>query len=140
MKEQSASGILGTTIDKIKNLVDTSTVIGEPMKVSEKITVIPISKVTYGFASGGSDFPSKTNAELFGGAGGAGITVTPVAFLVVNDDIVTIKTISTTDNPIEKVVSAVPEVVNTVTGLVNKFSKKDEPETDVIDDISSENE
>lgn len=126
MKEQSAAGILGTTIDKIKNLVDTSTVIGEPMKISEKVTVIPISKVTYGFASGGSDFPSKNNAELFGGAGGAGITVTPVAFLVVNDDIVTIKTIGTSDNPIEKVVSAVPEVVNTVTGLVNKFTNKEE--------------
>lgn len=126
MKEQSAAGILGTTIDKIKNLVDTSTVIGEPMKISEKVTVIPISKVTYGFASGGSDFPSKNNAELFGGAGGAGITVTPVAFLVVNDDIVTIKTIGTGDNPIEKVVSAVPEVVNTVSGLVNKFTNKEE--------------
>ncbi len=126
MKEQSAAGILGTTIDKIKNLVDTSTVIGEPMKISEKVTVIPISKVTYGFASGGSDFPSKNNAELFGGAGGAGITVTPVAFLVVNDDVVTIKTIGTSDNPIEKVVSAVPEVVNTVTGLVNKFTNKEE--------------
>lgn len=140
MKEQSASGILGTTIDKIKNLVDTSTVIGEPIKVSEKITVIPISKVTYGFASGGSDFPSKNNVELFGGAGGAGITVTPVAFLVVNDDIVTIKTISTTDNPIEKVVSAVPEVVSTVTGLVNKFTKKDETSADVVEEALSENE
>lgn len=127
MKEQSAAGILSTTIDKIKNLVDTSTVIGEPMKISEKVTVIPISKVTYGFASGGSDFPSKNNAELFGGAGGAGITVTPVAFLVVNDDIVTIKTISNTDNPIEKVVSAVPEVVSTVSGLVNKFTNKETP-------------
>ncbi len=126
MKEQSASGILGTTIDKIKNLVDTSTIIGEPMKISEKVTVIPISKVTYGFASGGSDFPSKNNTELFGGAGGAGITVTPVAFLVVNDDIVSIKTISNSDNPIEKVVSAVPEVVNTVSGLVNKFTNKEE--------------
>lgn len=126
MKEQSASGILGTTIDKIKNLVDTSTIIGEPMKISEKVTVIPISKVTYGFASGGSDFPSKNNTELFGGAGGAGITVTPVAFLVVNDDIVTIKTISNTDNPVEKAISAVPEVVNTVSSLVNKFAKKDE--------------
>ena len=127
MKEQSAAGILGTTIDKIKNLVDTSTVIGEPMKISEKVTVIPISKVTYGFASGGSDFPSKNNAELFGGAGGAGITVTPVAFLIVNDDIVTIKTIGNGDNPIEKVVSAVPEVVSTVSGLVNKFTNKETP-------------
>ena len=137
MKEQSAAGILGTTIDKIKNLVDTSTVIGEPIKVSDKITVIPISKVTYGFASGGSDFPSKTNVELFGGAGGAGITVTPVAFLVVNDDIVTIKGISTSENPVEKVVNMVPEVVNTVTGLVNKFAKKDES---AEEEATSENE
>lgn len=128
MKEQSAAGILGTTIDKIKNLVDTSTIIGEPMKISEKVTVIPISKVTYGFASGGSDFPSKNNSELFGGAGGAGITVTPVAFLIVNDDIVTIKSISAADNSVEKVVSMVPEVVNTVSGLVNKYVKKEETE------------
>lgn len=139
MKEQSASGILGTTIDKIKNLVDTSTIIGEPMKISEKVTVIPISKVTYGFASGGSDFPSKSNAELFGGAGGAGITVTPVAFLVVNDDIVTIKTISSSENPVEKVVSMVPEVVNTVSGLVNKFTKQDESAESVTEDTTSEN-
>lgn len=139
MKEQSASGILGTTIDKIKNLVDTSTIIGEPMKISEKVTVIPISKVTYGFASGGSDFPSKNNAELFGGAGGAGITVTPVAFLVVNDDIVTIKTISNTDNPVEKAISAVPEVVNTVSSLVNKFTKKDDEATDGVSAETAEN-
>lgn len=139
MKEQSASGILGTTIDKIKNLVDTSTIIGEPMKISEKVTVIPISKVTYGFASGGSDFPSKSNAELFGGAGGAGITVTPVAFLVVNDDIVTIKTISSSENPVEKVVSMVPEVVNTVSGLVNKFTKQDESAESATEDTISEN-
>ncbi len=139
MKEQSAAGILGTTIDKIKNLVDTSTVIGEPIKVSEKVTVIPISKVTYGFASGGSDFPSKSNAELFGGAGGAGITVTPVAFLVVNDDIVTVKGISFSENPVEKVVNMVPEVVNTVTGLVNKFAKKDE-NSEETEETAGENE
>ncbi len=137
MSEQKAAGMLGTTIDKIKNLVDTSTVIGEPMKISEKVTIIPVSKVTYGFASGGSDFPSKSNAELFGGAGGAGITVTPVAFLVVNDDVVTIKNIGT-DNNIEKVVSAVPEVVNTVSGLVNKYVKK--TETTEIPEDSTETE
>ncbi len=137
MKEQSASGILGTTIEKIKDLVDTSTVIGEPIKINDKITVIPISKVTYGFASGGSDFPSKNAKELFGGAGGAGITVSPVAFLVVNDDMVTIKSISVDgDGPIEKVANAVPDVINTVTSLVNKFSKKDEDE--LIDEVIDE--
>ena len=67
MKEQSASGILGTSIEKIKDLVDVSTIIGDPIKISETLQIIPVSKVTYGFASGGSDFPSKSNAELFGG-------------------------------------------------------------------------
>ena len=127
MKNQSAEKILATTIERVRDLVDVSTIVGEPINVSADITIIPISKVTYGFASGGSDFPSKNNAELFGGAGGAGITVTPVAFLVVNDDIVTIKPIGTGDNPIEKVVSAVPEVVSTVSGLVNKFTNKETP-------------
>ena len=71
MKEQSASGILGTTIEKIRDLVDVSTIIGDPMYLEGGMTIIPVSKVTYGFASGGSDFPSKTNAQLFGGGGGA---------------------------------------------------------------------
>lgn len=65
MKEQSASGILGTTIEKIRDLVDVSTIIGDPMYLEGGMTIIPVSKVTYGFASGGSDFPSKTNAQLF---------------------------------------------------------------------------
>ncbi len=120
MKEQSASGILGTAIDKIRDLVDVSTIVGEPVFSGEGITIIPVSKVTYGFASGGSDFPSKNNAELFGGGGGDGITITPVAFVVINNGNVTIKSVPTGDNTAEKIVGLVPEVVDTVTGLLNK--------------------
>ena len=120
MKEQSASGILGTAIDKIRDLVDVSTIVGEPVFSGEGITIIPVSKVTYGFAAGGSDFPSKNNAELFGGGGGAGITITPVAFVVINNGNVTIKSVPTGDNTAEKIVGLVPEVVDTVTGLLNK--------------------
>ena len=61
MKDQSASGILATAIDKIKDMVDRQTIIGDPIDAGDGIRVIPISKVTYGFASGGSDFPSKSN-------------------------------------------------------------------------------
>ncbi len=120
MKEQSASGILGTAIDKIRDLVDVSTIVGEPVFSADGITIIPVSKVTYGFASGGSDFPSKTNAELFGGGGGAGITITPVAFVVINNGNVTIKSVPSGDNTAEKIVGLVPEVVDTVSGLINK--------------------
>lgn len=126
MKEQSAAGILGTTIEKIRELVDVSTIIGEPMCLDSGMTIIPISKVSYGFASGGSDFPSKTNAQLFGGGGGAGVTITPVAFLIVSDGEVTLKHITAYDNAAERVVNLVPEMFDKVTSVVNKTIKKKE--------------
>ena len=123
MKEQSA-GILETTIEKVKNLVNVSTIIGDPMTVDGGITIIPVSKVTYGFASGGSDFPSKSNKEIFGGGGGAGVTITPVAFLVVSDGEVTLKHITAYDNAAERVVNLVPEMFDKVTSVVNKAKKE----------------
>ena len=126
MKEQSASGILGTTIEKIRDLVDVSTIIGDPMYLEGGMTIIPVSKVTYGFASGGSDFPSKTNAQLFGGGGGAGVTITPVAFLIVSDGEVTLKHTTAYDNAAERVVNLVPEMFDKVTSVVNKTIKKKE--------------
>ena len=126
MKEQSSSGILGTTIEKIRDLVDVSTIIGDPMYLEGGMTIIPVSKVTYGFASGGSDFPSKTNAQLFGGGGGAGVTITPVAFLIVSDGEVTLKHITAYDNAAERVVNLVPEMFDKVTSVVNKTIKKKE--------------
>lgn len=123
MKEQSASGILGTAIEKIRDLVDVSTIIGNAVDVGNGISVIPVSKVTYGFASGGSDFPSRSNAELFGGGGGAGITITPVAFLIINNGDVTIKHISSGDTSAERIIGMVPEVVDKLTDVVNKLVK-----------------
>lgn len=123
MKEQSAAGILETTIEKVKNLVSVSTIIGDPMQI-EGMTIIPVSKVTYGFASGGSDFPSKSNQEIFGGGGGAGVTITPVAFLVISDGEVTIKHITAFDNAAERVVNLVPEMFDKVTSVVNKAKKE----------------
>jgi sporulation protein YtfJ len=127
--EKSANGILRTTIEKVRDLVDVSTIIGEPINLPDGLTIIPVSKVTYGFASGGSDFPSKNNVELFGGAGGAGITINPVAFLVVKDGDVTIKHIVSNDNAVERAVSLVPEMFDKVTNLAKK--KKADAEADV---------
>ena len=128
MKEKSANGILSTTIEKVRELVDVSTIIGDPISLPDGLTIIPVSKVTYGFASGGSDFPSKNNVELFGGAGGAGITINPVAFLVLKDGDVTIKHIVSGDNAVERAVSLVPEMFDKVTSLTKK---KDAPAENV---------
>lgn len=120
MKDQSAAGILSTTIEKVRQLVDVSTIVGEPISLSDEITVIPVSKVTYGFASGGSDFPSKNNTQLFGGGGGAGITINPVAFLIVKNGEVTIKHITSNDNAAERFVNMVPDVIDKVSDVVSK--------------------
>lgn len=127
MKEQSAANILATTIEKVRQLVDVSTIIGEPITLSDEIKVIPVSKVTYGFASGGSDFPSKSNAQLFGGGGGAGVTINPVAFLILKNGEVTLKHITSNDNAAERIVNMVPDVIDKVTDTVEKLkSKKDD--------------
>lgn len=136
MKEQSAAGILATTIEKIRGLVDTSTIIGEAIHADGGVTIIPISKVSYGFASGGSDFPSKNNTELFGGGGGAGVTITPVAFLVISNGEVSLKHITAYDNAAERVVNLVPEMFDKVTGLVKKVKKDDAVEAAIDAEVT----
>ncbi len=132
MKEQSAEKILASTIEKVRDLVDVSTIIGEPIKIDDNVTIIPVSKVTYGFASGGSDFPSKNNVELFGGAGGAGVTINPVAFLVINKGEVSLKHITAADNAAERAVNLVPEMFDKVTNLVNKNKKSDSDDKEPV--------
>ena len=83
MSENGVKGVLETTMEKIRSMVDAQTVIGDPI-VMESITLIPVSKVTFGVASGGSDFKTKTsNSPMFGGGGGAGVSISPVAFSLI---------------------------------------------------------
>ena len=140
MKEQSASGILGTSIEKIKDLVDVSTIIGDPIKISDTLQIIPVSKVTYGFASGGTDFPSKNNQELFGGGGGAGITISPVAFLVVNNGNVSVKYINAAEGSVERVIGMVPDIVDKATDVISQLKNKDNTVDNAINDYMASTE
>jgi len=126
MKEQSTSGLMATTIEKLRNLVDVSTIIGEPIQAGPGLSIIPVSKVTYGFGAGGSDLPSKAGTELFGGGGGAGITIMPICFLIIQNGEVSIKHISMEEGSVERIIGMVPDVVDKVGGVVsNLFPKKD---------------
>ena len=126
MKENSAAaGILASTIEKVRDLVDTSTIIGEPIYAEGGMTIIPVTKVTYGLATGGSDFPSKSNQEIFGGGGGVGVTITPVAFLVIHNGEVSLKHITAYDNAAERIVNLVPEMFDKITSLTKRDAAKD---------------
>ena len=139
MKDKSsAAGILESTIEKVKDLVNVSTIIGEPIKVDGGVTIIPVSKVTYGFASGGSDFPSKSNKDIFGGGGGAGVTILQVAFLVIDAyGNVDVKHITAFDNAAERIVGLVPEMFDKVSNAVNK-AKMDKLSNTATESVSAE--
>ena len=121
--EYPIKGLMDTTLDKIRAMVDSNTIIGTPIHTADGTMIVPVSKMSFGFASGGSDFPSKTNKDLFGGGGGAGVSVTPVAFLVVKDGNVRMMQLADTANTVDRAIGMLPDVVDKITELF----KKDEP-------------
>ena len=91
--------------------------------------IIPVSKVSFGFGSGGSDWPNKNTAkDLFGGGAGAGISINPLAFLVVSNGEVKLLQMSLSSNTADKMVNMVPDVIDKISGLVSGSSKKDAKE------------
>ena len=122
MSNKNVEGLMGVSVDKIRGMVDADTVVGTPINLADGTTLIPVSKISYGFASGGSDLPSKSNAELFGGGAGAGINITPVAFISVKNGSINILPITDKPAAADRVVSMVPEMVDK---LFNR-KKKDE--------------
>ena len=82
--EHPIGNLMDTTMNKIKEMIDVNTIVGEPITSPDGTLIIPVSKVSYGFASGGSDLPTKKeNKDCFGGGSGAGVTIQPVEFLTV---------------------------------------------------------
>lgn len=127
MSSHPINEMMGTTIEKIKEMIDADTIIGDAIYDKDGVTIIPVSKVAYGFASGGSDFPSKaTNRELFGGGGGAGVTITPIAFIVITNGDVRLMHVATADSTADRALNLVPELVDKISSMVaNKKKKKD---------------
>ena len=124
----NVEGLMGVSVEKIRELVDANTVVGSPIAMPDGTTLIPVSKVSYGFASGGSDLPSPTTAGRFGGGAGAGINITPVAFISMKDGNVNILPVVAHPDTMDRVVSMVPDVVTKITDKLGK--KKDENKTE----------
>ncbi len=127
MKETPVNRIMESTLEKMREMVDVSTIIGEPM-VTGDTTLIPVSKVSYGFTSGGTDLPSKQNKELFGGAGGGGISITPVAFIVIQNGKCRMMQINNYTSSADRAIAMIPELLDKLTELleVKKEDKADE--------------
>lgn len=135
MSDHPINGLMDTTMRKIKELIDVNTIIGDPITTPDGTTIIPVSKVTYGFASGGSDLPTKKdNRELFGGGSGAGVTIQPIGFLTISKGNVKMLPIEKYDGPADRIVGMIPEAFDKISSFIKKDNKD---KTDLEADLES---
>ena len=122
-KKSSLSELMETTMVKIREMVDSNSIIGEPITTPDGVTVIPVSRVTFGFGTGGSDY-GKT-VDKFGGGGGAAVKIDPVSFLIVKDGVTRVLPVALPAiGPVDRVLDMVPGVVDRVESFIAK--KKEE--------------
>lgn len=126
---QKLPQMLENSISKIKEMIDSNSVVGEPISAGEGVTIVPISKISVGFGGGGSDFTTKAaSSDSFGGGVGAGVKVTPVAFLVIKEGSVRMIPVAVPANTTaDRIVEMIPETIDKITALFDsKKEKKDE--------------
>lgn len=127
---QNLPNMLDNTIAKIREMVDVNSVVGEPISAGDGVTIIPISKISIGLGGGGSDFVSKhpnQHENPFGGGVGAGVKVTPVAFLVVKEGSVRMLPVATPANTtVDRLVEMVPDTLDKIAAFVDLHTQKSE--------------
>ena len=129
MAEHPIQGMMATAMQSIKEMVDVNTIVGTPVETKDGTIIIPISKVSFGFAAGGSDIPAKKDFKdenNFGGGSGAGVSIQPVAFLVVSDNQIKLLPVNTSENPLDKIVDYIPDAVDKITNLIKSKKKENE--------------
>ena len=146
MKDHPIEGIMLTAMESIRSMIDVNTIIGEPMEITSDITLIPVSKVGFGLAAGGSEFKDealdgyirKQNSEEeiqyrlpFGGGAGVGASISPVAFIVVQSGIVKLMPIEH-NNSLDKILDYVPDLFEKVNQIMDKKAKDKEDQVSKI--------
>jgi len=145
MADHPIEGLMLTAMNSIKDMIEVNTIIGEPIQTSNNIVVIPISKVSFGFAAGGSEFKGETVDEYkkqekdeqiqyrlpFGGGAGAGVSVNPVAFLVVQGNVVKLLPVNHSTS-FDKLLDYIPDLFEKVNTMANKSMQNKKEQTDKI--------
>ena len=145
MSEHPIEGLMTTAMNSIQDMIDVNTIIGEPIETTNNIVIIPISKVSFGFAAGGSEFKGETIDEYkkmdkdeeiqyrlpFGGGSGAGVTINPVAFLVIQSNNVKLMPVNHSSS-VDKLLDYVPDLIEKTNSMMNKIVSNKKEETEKI--------
>ena len=122
-KGNALNDLMATTMNKIRDMVDSNTIVGQPIQ-ADGVTLIPISRMSFGFGTGGGEYTQNKN---FAGGGGAGVRVEPVAFLIIENGVVRVMPVAVPAyTTAERIVERVPEVVSQITSWIDKKSHKEE--------------
>ena len=125
-KKTPLCDLMHSTMEKIHEMVDTNTIVGQPITTPDGVTLIPISKVSFGFGSGGGDY-GKVQPKDFGGGAGAGVKIDPVAFLVIKEGTTRVLPVAVpASTTLDRVVEMVPDVIEKVEKYFDK-KKAEEP-------------
>ena len=147
MEENRISSLISSSLEGIRDLVDANTIIGTPIEAGSTV-IIPVSKISVGFAGGGNDYAGKhcrDGQNNFGGGGGTGVTVTPVGFLVVSES-GRVEMINV-NNPtggndicssIENIINKTPELIEKIKGIFKKKERKEEEKAAEGEDFKEE--
>jgi sporulation protein YtfJ len=126
MESHPIDNLMKNTMENLKNMIDVNTIVGNPVQSDDGTVIIPVSKVSFGFATGGSEFSCKDDYKgkyPFGGGSGGGVTLKPIAFLVVKDDYIRLLPVEH-DNTYDKLVDSIPEIIDTLKDMFNKKNNK----------------
>lgn len=125
-EKHPVSDFTSAALSNLNSLVDVNTIIGDPITTPGGVVIIPVSKVSFGYASGGSDLPT-TRPDLFGAATGGGVTIQPLAFLVVDSSNVQLLQMQTANTTSDRIVNAVPGVIDKLLDLIPKKEGEEKP-------------
>jgi len=129
-QQHPISDFTASALSSLRSLVDVNTIVGDPITTADGVVIIPISKVSFGYASGGSDLPTEKKADLFGGGTGGGVTIQPLAFLVISGREVQLLQMQSADTTGDRIVNAVPGLIDKVLGMIKSDKNDKEAEAD----------
>src|SRR3954470_8053723 len=129
MSDHPIQGLMTTAMESLKEMIDVNTIIGDPVETPDGSVILTVSKVGFGFAAGGSEFKLEGGQKEgqsnlpFGGGSGGGVSITPIAFLIVNSQGVKMLHLDESTHLYEKILELAPQAVDKIQQM---FSKKDE--------------
>ncbi len=136
-------GLMNEAMGNLKQMVDVNTIVGDAVTSPDGTTVIPVSKVAFGFGAGGSDFAakpldSKEEKPMFGGGCGGGVSVNPVAFLVIKNDNIRLLPVSDSMSTADRIIDLVPDLLSKFNGFLKDIKNKNKTDDDSASEIIKE--